>query len=417
MEGRGATDLDGEYMPNLVPKDDDLIQLINTIHTNNFDAWIVGGAVRDLILGKIPSEYDICTNATPENIKKIFDDHIPTGEKYGTITVKSGDSFFEVTTLRTEMDYGDGRRPEIVEWGDSLAVDLSRRDFTINSMAYDIESEILFDPYNGRGDLERCILKAVGDAHERLAEDGLRILRAYRFMDRGEFGVWEPNYALATALVDNRSMLSLISVERIWMEFSKIILGKNCSAILAKMSDDGVLFSIFNDQFDSKTIDLIQDMENDIAIRMTILFSRSDTQKMVNTLKRLKISNSVINQCKLLHSIIGKIPQIEDLRVYRVVIGGNAEAHLSINRSLGYDVTNIEKSLQYPMLSECLVDGLWIMNRTGLKPGIRLGRLKDWLYRIQIERGYTSQDEIEAILCTLSWDSGNENDWPTLDWP
>ena len=69
------------------------------------------------------------------------------------------------------------------------------------------------------------------------------------------------------------------------------------------------------------------------------------------------------------------------------------------------------------MLSECLVDGLWIMNRTGLKPGIRLGRLKDWLHRIQIERGYTSQDEIEAILCTLSWDSGNENDWPTLDWP
>ena len=205
-EGRAADDT-GIKMPGLIPHDEDLMHVLDVLCAGGFGAWIVGGSVRDCILGKIPSDYDICTDATPQEVIESFDDTIPTGEKYGTITVKSGDSMFEVTTLRTETGYGDGRRPDVVEWGTSLSVDLSRRDFTMNSMAYDCARELLHDPFNGKEDLESGVLRAVGEAKQRLSEDGLRIMRAYRFMDRQEKGVWYPDNDLSSALIDNRAML------------------------------------------------------------------------------------------------------------------------------------------------------------------------------------------------------------------
>ena len=119
MRLEGFADLEGRPYPNLIPSKPELQKVIETFANNGFGAWIVGGAVRDSLLGKKPDEFDLCTNATPEDMKNIFENTIPTGEKYGTITIKSGDEFFESTTLRTEMDYGDGRRPEIVEWGNS----------------------------------------------------------------------------------------------------------------------------------------------------------------------------------------------------------------------------------------------------------------------------------------------------------
>ena len=134
-------------------------------------------------------EYDICTTAKPNEVIESFEETILTGEKYGTITVKSGDSMFEVTTLRTETGYGDGRRPDEVNWGTSLKVDLSRRDFTMNAMAYDLARQLLHDPYGGKLDLQKGCLRAVGNASQRLSEDGLRIMRAYRFMDRQENGI------------------------------------------------------------------------------------------------------------------------------------------------------------------------------------------------------------------------------------
>ena len=219
-------------------------------------------------MGKTPSEFDLCTTAKPEEMKTIFEDIIPTGEKYGTITIRSGEQMFEATTLRTEMDYGDGRRPEIVNWGASLSIDLSRRDFTINSMAYDIERELLFDPFDGISDLKNGVLRAVGDAHERLADDGLRIMRAYRFMDRGENGVWNPDYSLSTALIDNRSMLSLVSVERIWSEFSRIILGLHSPIVVKRMNQDGILFGILQEPIEDDIIDKLSLISLDLETRI-----------------------------------------------------------------------------------------------------------------------------------------------------
>ncbi len=417
MRDNGFADLEGISFPDLIPSNDELVKVFDNFSKNGFGAWIVGGAVRDCLLNDVPDEFDLCTTATPEEVKSIFDETIPTGEKYGTITVKSGDSFFEVTTLRTEMDYGDGRRPEIVNWGSSLAIDLSRRDFTINSMAYDLERELLFDPYNGVADLKMGVLKAVGDAHERLAEDGLRIMRAYRFMDRNKSGIWEPDYALSTALIDNRSMLSLVSVERIWAEFSRIILGENAAHVIKRMNQDGILFTILHEQITDDLISKLSELSFDLESRLALLFSKTKSTKVKEILKRLKISNFTTKRTILLHSIIGKAPELGDIRLYRKIIGGDVEAHLELHRALGFSHGNIEKSIQHPIDIQPIVDGNWIMQRTGLRPGVKLGKLKDWLYRIQIERGYTSFDEVESILCTLPWDVGDESKWPGLVWP
>ena len=136
MEEGLIADVPGENMPSLLPKNEDLSHVLEVLCTTGYGAWVVGGAVRDCILGKTPDEYDICTTATPDQVIESFEDTIPTGKKYGTITVKSGNSLFEVTTLRTETGYGDGRRPDVVVWGSSLEIDLSRRDFTMNAVSY-----------------------------------------------------------------------------------------------------------------------------------------------------------------------------------------------------------------------------------------------------------------------------------------
>ena len=417
MRDQGLADLEGETYPDLIPENKELLDTINRFTENGFGAWVVGGAVRDCVLGKTPSEFDLCTTATPEEMKTIFEDIIPTGEKYGTITIRSGEQMFEATTLRTEMDYGDGRRPEIVNWGASLSIDLSRRDFTINSMAYDIERELLFDPFDGISDLKNGVLRAVGDAHERLADDGLRIMRAYRFMDRGENGVWNPDYSLSTALIDNRSMLSLVSVERIWSEFSRIILGLHSPIVVKRMNQDGILFAILQEPIEDSVIDKLSLISLDLETRIALLLSNSKSERVANILSRLKVSNHTQKRCLLLHSLINLHPKLEDLRVYRKVISSDVDSHLELNKALGYQFENIERALQYPSEVSQIIDGNWLMQRTGLSPGITLGKLKDWLFRIQIERGYSNQDDMEAVLCSIPWNLGNENEWPSVNWP
>ena len=273
MEEGLIADIDGELIQGLIPKNEDLSHVLNVLCSNGHGAWIVGGAVRDCLLGRTPFEYDICTTAKPKQVQQIFENTIPTGIDYGTVTVKNGKSMFEVTTLRTETGYGDGRRPDVVNFGSSLAIDLSRRDFTINAMAYDYARELLHDPYGGKSDLESGQLRAVGNASERLSEDGLRILRAYRFMDRQNNGVWYPDYELSAALIDNRAMLAMVSIERVWSELSRIIIGENAGTVLSRMNKDGVLAAITGFPLPSELFELLNEMPEDLEARITILFS------------------------------------------------------------------------------------------------------------------------------------------------
>ena len=416
MEEGLLADVAGEEIPSLIPDNDDLKHVIEVLCAGGYGAWIVGGAVRDCILGSAPKEYDICTTAKPNEVIESFEETILTGEKYGTITVKSGDSMFEVTTLRTETGYGDGRRPDEVNWGTSLKIDLSRRDFTMNAMAYDLARQLLHDPYGGKLDLQKGCLRAVGNASQRLSEDGLRIMRAYRFMDRQENGIWYPESELSIALIENRAMLTMVSIERIWNELSRIIIGKNAEIVLSRMNDDGVLGAIFGYPIDSENIALISKLDEDLEARFAIILSQLRIGEVEVILERLKVSNAVSSRVRNLHSLLSKTPTINELRLYRNTLGKEVLTHSSMLSAIEADTALVNKSLEYPYDIECLVDGDWIMDRTGLSPGIKLGRLKDWLFRIQIERGYDNLGQMETALCTIPWQSGDPKEWPRPMW-
>lgn len=417
MEEGLLADVTGLTMPSLLPQNEDLAHVLDVLCAGGYGAWVVGGAVRDSLLGRSPHEYDICTTATPDEVIESFEDTIPTGVNFGTITVKSGTSMFEVTTLRTETGYGDGRRPDVVEWGDSLMTDLSRRDFTINAMAYDLARELLHDPFGGKRDLENKCLRAVGNANQRLSEDGLRILRAYRFMDRQENGVWQPENELSIALIENRAMLAMVSIERVWSELARIITGKNASQVLSRMNDDGVLAAIIGYPLQREVFDLVGRVTEDLEARLALISSNISPNDLTIILERLKVSKSTFNRAKFLHSLLEKMPNQNELRLYRFVLGNEVTTHSSMLAALGENTNLINKSLNYPSEINCLVNGDWIMKRTGLSPGIKLGRLKDWLFRIQIERGYDNLDQMETALCTIPWQNGDPKLWPRPNWP
>ncbi|HHU56410.1 MAG TPA: CCA tRNA nucleotidyltransferase [Acholeplasmataceae bacterium] len=193
---------------------------LHIIKAAKYKAYIVGGAVRDYLLGLTPSDFDIATNAKPQEIIKLFSSYflITQGIKHGTITVFIDHQPIEITTFRIEEDYIDFRRPGKVEFVDDLYLDLSRRDFTINALAYD---EKVIDYFNGENDLKNKIVRCVGDPNLRFQEDALRILRALRFACQLNFSISEET---KKALIKNKELLRNISYERINIEFNKMLL-------------------------------------------------------------------------------------------------------------------------------------------------------------------------------------------------
>ena len=216
------------------------------------EAWVVGGWVRDALAGITADEVDMATTLRPSEVAKLFPRTVMIGEAFGTILVlpdeksnsAQGEPSWEVTTLRSEGTYGDGRRPDEVEFGEDIREDLARRDFTINAMALDSESGKVIDPFGGREDLAAGVVRAVGDAVERMSEDGLRIMRAFRFLSGGTLGYRRLDSDLSAAIRENVAMLDKVSAERKWAELSKILQGQNTNRILAEMDSHGVLAKV-----------------------------------------------------------------------------------------------------------------------------------------------------------------------------
>lgn len=202
------------------PKEVEII--FNELKNNGYSRYIVGGCVRDILLGKEPYDWDICTDASPEDVQRVFKDYntIPTGIKHGTVTVVVNEKNFEVTTFRKDKDYVDNRRPKEVEFTSNIFEDLKRRDFTINALAYN-EFDGLVDCFNGFDDLKNKIIRSVGNPNERFQEDSLRIMRGVRFSVQLEFRIDEET---ALAMTNNRNLLGNISKERIREEFLKILM-------------------------------------------------------------------------------------------------------------------------------------------------------------------------------------------------
>ena len=198
------------------------------------EAWCVGGCVRDSLLGRSPDDWDVTTSATPEEIMSVFAPHaIPTGLQHGTITVRSEHRNVEVTTYRVDGVYRDHRRPESVTFTRSLEEDLCRRDFTVNAMALNVRGQMR-DPFGGQADLERKILRCVGEPDRRFEEDALRILRALRFAAVLGFEIEE---STARSIHRNRELLRQIAAERIQTELMKLLRGRYAANVLRQYPD------------------------------------------------------------------------------------------------------------------------------------------------------------------------------------
>ena len=197
--------------------------ILNKLHNAGYEAYIVGGSVRDALLNQEPKDYDITTNAEPSEVKSIFPKTFDTCLKHGTVTVRYNHESYEVTTYRVDGTYEDHRRPKEVTFTKSLAEDLLRRDFTINAMAYN-EEEGLIDMHGGLEDLNNCVIRAVGDARKRFDEDALRILRAMRFAGQLSFDIEDETLQ---AMKEKAILLKDISAERIREELTKLLISDN----------------------------------------------------------------------------------------------------------------------------------------------------------------------------------------------
>ncbi|MDU5110543.1 MAG: CCA tRNA nucleotidyltransferase [Clostridium sp.] len=264
------------------PKEVKLI--IDTFYKNNFEAFMVGGCVRDILLGNLPKDYDITTSAKPEITISLFNKTIPTGLKHGTVTVLISNEPYEVTTYRTEGKYIDNRRPSSVDFVTDIKEDLSRRDFTINALAYNEKIGII-DYFNGTDDIKSKIIRCVGDADKRFKEDALRMLRAVRFSCQLNFDIEENTY---TAIKSNYKLIGNISSERIRDELCKILISENPSKGLEILRDTKLLEVILpeinalynfspkctnhNRNVFTHTLKVVDNTENDLLLRLSALF-------------------------------------------------------------------------------------------------------------------------------------------------
>ena len=211
------------------------LALINRLNRAGYEAWFVGGCVRDLLMGIQPHDWDICTSALPEELESVLADFRihETGIRHGTVMVMSGGEGFEITTFRTEGAYTDHRRPDSVRFVRDLASDLARRDFTINAMAYHSKFGLV-DLYDGREDLKNGLIRAVGEPEERFSEDALRILRALRFAGRFDFQI---ESATAEAIHRCREDLHRIAAERVFAELKELLVSPGCARLMLEFRD------------------------------------------------------------------------------------------------------------------------------------------------------------------------------------
>lgn len=296
-----------------------------------YEAYFVGGCVRDAIIGRNMNDYDIATNALPDEMKTVFADMkiIPTGEKHGTMTVVSQGENIEVTTYRVDGEYEDGRRPMSVSFTKNITDDLARRDFTVNAICYNGK---FVDPFGGRDDIEKQVIRTVGDPDTRFGEDALRIMRALRFAATLGFSISDDT---KKSIHKNKELLKKVSAERIFTEFSKLVTGEYAADVLLEYSD---VIGVFIPEilpcvgFDQKNEYHIYDVyehivraldasENDLKIRLAVFFhdigkpecftldekgghfkghDKKSAQISRDVLKRLKADNDTVDTIELL---------------------------------------------------------------------------------------------------------------------
>lgn len=326
-------------MEIFIPKD--VSFLIDTIYENGYEAFMVGGCVRDSVLNLTPNDYDITTNAKPKEIMNIFKDYkiIDTGIKHGTVSIILNNNIYEITTYRIEGEYENNRRPKTVEFTSSIEEDLRRRDFTINAMAYNKQFGII-DKFNGLEDLQNRIIKTVGNPDERFKEDGLRMIRAIRFSSKLGFNIDENTL---NCIYKNSYIIKNISTERINDEFTKILLSDNPQNIILLYKTNifkylGIHCNLNRDYYKEleKYINILSYCDNNLLDKLIILDYLISNEilkcidkcekykyyceniKKVNIINNLRYSNKVINYCNdIMEYMIKDIDKIDKIVIKR----------------------------------------------------------------------------------------------------
>ena len=366
--------------------------LFDTLAAAGHRGYLVGGSLRDLLRGVAPHDYDMTTDASPDEMLEIFADFrvIPTGLKHGTLTVLSEGHPIEITTHRCDGEYLDARRPESVTFTRRLADDLARRDFTVNAMAWN-EQEGLVDLFGGREDLQSGIIRAVGDPATRFSEDALRILRAFRFSAQLDFEI-EPG-TLAAAR-ERREGLARISVERIFGELTRLLEAPAASRGLSALLDADCGELVFFDCLpDRGAIKAIEGLAPDAALRLSLLLLHESPLRLHALAKRWHASNAfcdalagVVEAAReplpatLYHArrfVVRYWPCWERALALRAAFGEQVEEAFVLSRTVVRDKTAVE-------LRRLAVNGRELQDALGIRPectGELLARLQDLVWQ------------------------------------
>lgn len=410
--------------------------IIDTFYENNYEAFMVGGCIRDSLLSKEPKDYDIATSALPNITESLFEKTIPTGIKHGTITVLLDKEPFEVTTYRIEGEYKDNRRPDEISFVTNIKDDLSRRDFTINAFAYN-SKEGLKDYFNGLEDLQNKIIRTVGDSNKRFNEDALRMMRAIRFASQLDFNIEK---STLDGIKKNKNLLKNISSERIRDELCKLLLSDNPRKGLNLLKDCGVLDVIipeltsligfnhktkdYNEDLFDHTLSVVENTPNDLILRLSALFhdigkpkvndniSEDITRKI---LTRLHFDNKTIKSvCILIKEYMNVLGNSTDIDIKRFINRTSKEniysllefqkAHvLSLkNSDLDlYELNDIKNKIDniinsnIPLsIKDLNIDGSILTKELNLKPGKVIGESLNYLLEVVLNNPNLNNETI-----------------------
>ena len=390
-------------------------EVVSRLLYAGYDAYVVGGCVRDALLGREANDWDICTSALPEETLALFGEKncIPTGLKHGTVTVKMLGGLYEVTTFRTEGAYSDGRHPDRVDFVCDVREDLARRDFTINAMAYNDRAGLV-DPFGGQEDLlEHRIVRAVGVPMERFDEDALRIMRLFRFASRFGFAIEEETLRAAVAL---RGKLPCVSGERIREELMKLLETGKPSAYMPKAVLDVILPGMdqVGDAAYARVLHAVDALELDSELRLAALLSPIGDAPAAT--KPLRCSNKTTQ--RVLGALDGTKAKYEDddealcIRARQMLGSDGIDAIKNIAKLsrviCSEDAANrIQRLLQHAQdaqerglcvsLRQLQVNGGDLLRLTGAKGGKRIGQTLERLLLSVIREELPN--EKEALLC------------------
>jgi len=384
-----------------------VLKVIRTLRADHFEALLAGGCVRDKLLGKVPKDYDVATNAVPNEVRKLFPRTLTIGAQFGVIVVLTGGRQIEVATFRSDTSYKDGRRPEKVVFTDAKH-DAERRDFTINGMFYDPVSEKIIDYVGGKKDLQKKTVRAIGNPNERFAEDHLRMLRAIRFAARLDFKI---NRATWKAIREHAAKIQKISAERVAAEFEQILTDPNRTRGLQLASDSGLLQFIFP-QIPAEQLTAGMSVIDQLpkrcsfALALSALLIDCTTKQADDVCRRLKNSNHVRQQVKWLLDHRGKILDAVPLTKGQLKLWlakPLLEPLLQLNRSYLKATRQSDTKLrrlrrQINELGSETIAPPRLLNghdliRLGASPGPMVGRLAEELYLAQLENEVKTTDE------------------------